>query len=166
MSAPATRPAKLPLRTAMEARDLSAVLDAFAPEAIVRSPFTSRLAFEGRAQIQTLMEVIFEAFEDLRYTDELQGADSAVLVASVRVAGAEVEMVDHLRFNENGKISELTVFFRPLPAIAVAMREIASGLGRRKGAGRARAISVLTQPLGLMTEMGDRAGVRLVGPAL
>lgn len=166
MSALAERPTKLALRTAMEARDLSAVLDTFAPDAILRSPLTSRLTFQGRAQIHALMEVILEVLDDLRYTDELQGADSAVLVASARVGGTDVEMVDHLRFNESGKISELTVFFRPMPAIAVAMRVIGSGLGRRKSAGRGRAISVLTQPLGLMTQVGDRVGVRLVGPAL
>jgi len=60
----------------------------------------------------------------------------------------------------------LTVFFRPLPATAVAMRLIAGGLGRRKSAGRGLALSLLTQPLGAMTAMGDRLGVRLVKPTL
>jgi SnoaL-like domain len=166
VSALAEKPTKVALRTAMEARDLAGVLDAFAPDAIVRSPLTSRLTFQGREQIGAVMEVILEIFEDLRYTDELQGTDSAVLVAQAHVGGSDLEMVDHLRFNDSGKISELTVFFRPLPAIAVAMRLIGSGLGRRKSAARAQAISLLTQPLGLMTELGDRAGVRLVGPAL
>jgi hypothetical protein len=162
----AERPTKVALRSAMEARDLAGVLDAFAPDAILRSPLTSRLAFQGREQISAVMEVILEIFEDLHYTDELQGADSAVLVAQANVGGSELEMVDHLRFNAGGKISELTVFFRPLPATAVAMRLIGSGLGRRKSKARAQAISLLTQPLGLMTEIGDRAGVRLVGPTL
>lgn len=166
MSTLADRPTKLALRSAMEARDMSAVLDAFAPEAIVRSPLTSRLTFQGHEQIRALMEVIFEVIEDLRYTDELQGPNSAVLVASASVDGTDLEMVDHLRLNEDGKITEITVFFRPMPAIAVAMRAIGSALGRRKSAGRGRTISVLTQPLGLMTEVGDRIGVRLVGPVL
>lgn len=166
MSALAERPTKLALRTAMEARDLAGVIDAFAPDAVLRSPLTGRLTFQGRDQITAVMEVILEIFDDLHYTDELQGTDSAVLVASAKVGGSDLEMVDHLHFNGSGKISELTVFFRPLPALAVAMRLIGSGLGRRKSATRGLAISLLTQPLGLMTELGDRAGVRLVGPAL
>jgi SnoaL-like domain len=165
VSALADRPTKLPLRAAMEARDLGAVVDAFAPDAIVRSPLTGRLTFQGREQIRPVMEVILEVFDDLRYTDELHGGDSAVLVASARVAGTDIEMVDHVRLDESGKIRELTVFFRPMPAIAVAMRLIGTGLGRRKSRVRAQAISLLTRPLGLMTRLGDRMAVRLVGPA-
>jgi SnoaL-like domain len=166
VSAPADSPSKLPLRAAMEAGDVDAVLDAFAPSAILRSPFTARLTFRGSAQIRAVIEVILESFADLRYTDEIRGERSAVLVASARVGGKEIELVDHMRLDENGKIVELTVFFRPLPAMATAMRVIGSGLGRRRSATRGQAVSLLTQPLGAMTELGDRAGVRLVGPAL
>lgn len=166
MSALADSPTKLPLRTAMEARDLSAVMDTFAPDAILRSPFTSSLAFQGREQIHTIMQLILEVYEDLHYTDEIQGPDSAMLLATTRVGGSEIHMVDHIRFDENGKITEVTVFFRPLPATAVAMRVIGSGLGRRKSAARGHLISALTQPLGLMTRVGDRMGVRLVRPVL
>jgi hypothetical protein len=166
VSALADSPAKLPLRTAMEARDLAAVMDTFAPDAVVRSPFTSSLAFEGHEQVYTIMQLILEVFEDLHYTDELQGSDSAVLVATALVGGSEVHMVDHIRLNASGKITEVTVFFRPLPATAVAMRVIGSGLGRRKSAARGHAISALTQPLGLMTRIGDRVGARLVRPVL
>ena len=166
MSTLADRPATLALRRAMEARDLPAVLDAFAPDAVVRSPLTGRLTFRGRQQIGAVMEVILEVFQDLRYTDELHSAGSAVLVAGAHVGGSEIEMVDHMRLDDSEKITELTVFFRPLPATAVAMRLIAGGLGRRKSAGRGLALSLLTQPLGAMTAMGDRLGVRLVKPTL
>jgi hypothetical protein len=166
VSALADRPTKLPLRAAMEARDLAAVVDTFAPDAVIRSPLTGRLTFQGREQIRTVMQVILDVFDDLRYTDELHVGDSGVLVASARVAGDDIEIVDHLRFDESGKIRELTVFFRPLPAIAVAMRLIGTGLGRRKSRIRAEAVSLLTRPLGLMTRVGDRIGVRLVGPTL
>jgi hypothetical protein len=166
VSALADSPTKLPLRTAMEARDLSAVMDTFAPDAVVRSPLTSSLEFQGREQIHTIMQVILEVFEDLHYTDEIHGSDSAVLVATARIGGSEIDLVDHIRLDENGKITEITVFFRPLPAIAVAMRVIGSGLGRRKSAARGHLISALTQPLGLMTRVGDRVGARLVRPVL
>jgi hypothetical protein len=43
---------------------------------------------------------------------------------------------------------------------------IGSGLGRRKSAARGHFISALTQPLGLMTRVGDRVGVRLIRPVL
>jgi hypothetical protein len=112
------------------------------------------------------MEVVLDVYDDLRYTDELQSGDSWVLVGTARVADNELEMVDHMRLDEHGKIRELTVFFRPLPATAVAMRLIGTGLGRRQGRARAQLISLLTRPLGFMTRVGDRVGVRLVGPTL
>jgi SnoaL-like domain len=157
---------KLALRAAMEQRDLAAAVDTFAPGAVVRSPLTSRLAFNGREEIGAILEVILDVFDELRYTDQLHCDDRAVLVASARVAGTEIEMVDHMRLDEDGKISELTVFFRPLPAIAVAMRLIGAGLGRRRSRARASVISALTRPLGLLTGVGDRIGVRLVRPTL
>jgi hypothetical protein len=156
----------LPLRAAMEARDLTAATEAFAPDAVFRSPLTNRLAFTGREQIRALVEVILEVFEGLHYTDELRAGDRAVLVAEARVAGSEIELVDHIWLDESGRIRELTVFFRPLPATAVAMGAIGAALGRRASRGRAQAISLLTRPLIVMTAAGDRIGVRLIRGAL
>ena len=65
-----------------------------------------------------------------------------------------------------GKIRELTVFFRPMPAIAVAARALGEGLGRRKSNARARLISLLVSPLILLTRVGDRIATRLVRPTL
>jgi ketosteroid isomerase-like protein len=158
--------AKLPLRSAMEARDLAAALDAFAPDAVVRSPFTDALTFDGREQIAAILTVILDAFAELSYSDEVRAGDRAVLVARARVAGRELEFVDYMRLDEAGKIREFTVFFRPLPASTAAMRVIGAGLGRRKSAARAALISALARPLALMTAAGDGLGVRLVRRAL
>ncbi len=166
MSAPADSQAKLAIRTAMEAHDLAAAVDAFAEDAVLRSPLTGKLTFQGHEQIGAIMEVVLDVLDGLHYTDELRTGDRAVLVAGARVAGTEIELVDHMRLDENGKIRDLTVFFRPMPAIAVAMRLIGSGLGRRKSRARAATISALTRPLGVMTAVGDPVGVRLVRPTL
>ena len=160
------RPAKLPLRIAMEARDLAGVMDAFAPEAIFRSPLTEKLAFKGRDQIGAIAQIVLEVFDDFHYTDEVRSENAAFLVARARVEGQDIEMVDHIRLGPDGKIRELTVFFRPLPATAIALRLLGAGLGRRKSPIRAAIISSLSRPLGFMTRVGDAIGVRLVRPAL
>jgi hypothetical protein len=166
MSTPQQDPGRLEVRRAMESRDLEAVVNSFAADAVIRSPITGGLTFTGREQITALMGVIIEVFEDLRYTDELRAGELAYLSASARVDGTELEMVDQIRFDEHDKISELTVFFRPMPALAVAMRLIGTGLGRRRSASRGAAIAFLTRPLGLITSVGDRVGVRLVRSTL
>jgi hypothetical protein len=157
---------KLPFRAGVEARDLAAVVDAFAPGAIVHSPITDALTFAGHEQIEAVFGVILDVFKDIRYTDEVRSGDSAVLVASAQVDGTDIELADHLRFDENGKISELTVFFRPLPAIAVSARAIGAGLGSRRSRSRARVVSTVIGPLIALTRVGDRVGTKLLGPTL
>ena len=157
---------RLPFRAAMEARDLDAAVDSFAPDAMVRSPFTAGLVFTGREQIRAVLAVILDGFGDLRYTEEVRGEKTAVLVSRARVGGQDLEMVDHMRLRPDGRIGEFTVFFRPLPATAAALRVIGAGLGRRKSRARAAVISALARPLGFMTRVGDGIGVRLVRSSL
>ena len=156
----------LPLRSGVEAGDLAAVVDAFAPDAVVHSPITDTLTFTGHEQIGAVFRVILDVFKDLHYTDEVRSGDSAVLVASAHVDGTDIELADHMRLDENGKISELTVFFRPLPAIAVSARAIGAGLGSRRSRSRARVVSTLIGPLIPLTRVGDRVGTKLLGPTL
>ena len=166
MPEPNETAAVLPFRAGIEAGDLAAVVDAFAPDAVVHSPITDSLAFEGPEQIGAVFGVILDVFDGIRYTDELRSGGSAVLVASARVDGTDIEIVDHMRLGEHGKISELTVFFRPMPAIAVSARAIGEGLGARRSRSRARVISTLVRPLIPLTRVGDRIGAKLLGPTL
>ena len=158
--------AVLPLRAAMEARNVAAVVDAFAPDAVLRSPLTARLTFTGHEQIGALAQVLVEVLDDLRYTDEACDGSTGFLAWCARIGGQEIEGVDLLRFGPDGKIREFTAFFRPLPAAALALRLIAAGLVRRKSPARATVVSSLTRPLAAMTRAGDPIGVRLVRSAL
>jgi ketosteroid isomerase-like protein len=105
---------QLALRSAFESGDLDDLVAAFAPDAIVRSPLTDRFSFRGHDQIRALMSVLLEALAEHRYTDELLGEVSGFLVSRARVGGRSMEFVDHVRLRDDGKISELTVFARPL----------------------------------------------------
>lgn len=153
---------KLQLRVAMEARDHRAVMESFAENAVLRSPFTDNLAFEGRHQLDGLVAVILEVLEDLTYVDELHTDRGAVLIGHARVDGLRVQFCDYLKLRDDGLIEEMTVFFRPLPATAAAMRRIGGGLGRRKNKFRGTLISTMSAPLALMARTGDRLGVRLL----
>lgn len=162
MSAAVEPVTKLPFRTAVEARDHAALMDAFAPDAVLRGPNTNRVAIEGREQIGALYRVIFEVVDDLRFTDELHSGESAVLVARGQVDGTDIEVVDHFRLDEDGRIRELTVFFRPLPAIAVANRAIGARLARRRSRIMGKIVSLLARPLVVQTRINDRFADRVV----
>ncbi|HWF17272.1 MAG TPA: nuclear transport factor 2 family protein [Acidimicrobiales bacterium] len=156
----------LAIRKAMEAHDVEAVVDCFAPNAVVYSPFTARTSFRGREQIRMLTSVVLEVADGFRYTSEVRGENEAYLRSAARIDGRDIEFVDHLRFGTDGLIEELTLFARPLPAAAVGLRVIGAALGRRNSAARGAVISVLAAPLGLMTRVGDAVGIALVRPAL
>jgi hypothetical protein len=157
---------KVPLRAAMEARDVEAVVELFEPDAVFHSPFTENLRFTGREQIRVLTEIVLDVFEDLRYIDEVRVGDAGFLVARARVGGQDIEIVDHLRFNDAGQIQDFTVFLRPLPAVATALRLIGSRLARRKSAARGALVSTMARPLAFMTRTGDGIGVKLVSAGL
>jgi hypothetical protein len=146
----------------MEARDRRAVIETFADNAILRSPFTANLVFEGREQLDPLIAVVLDVLGDLTYTDELHGEGTAVLVGRATVDGLALQFTDHLRLRDDGLIEEMTVFFRPLPATTAAMRRFGEGLGRAKSPLRARVIGSMAAPLAFMARTGDRVGVRLL----
>ena len=161
MAAPDTQ---LPLRAAMQARDRRAVVETFAEEAVLRSPFTDKLVFEGREQIAALVAVVLDVLDDITYTDELHGDDAAVLVGHAHVDGLRLQFSDHLKLRGDGLIEEMTVFFRPLPATTAAMRRFGAGLGRQRSTSRGRVINSMVAPLAFMSRTGDRLGVRLLKP--
>jgi len=120
-----------PFRAAVEARDRAAMLDALAPDVMLYSPITFK-PFEGRDAVSVLFTVLFEVFEDFRYTDELAGPGVQGLVFRARVGDREVEGIDLLREDGDGKVSDFTVMVRPLSA-AMALRD---AVGKRLSAAR------------------------------
>jgi hypothetical protein len=150
----------------MQAHDLTAVLDTFAPYARFHSPLTDRLTFSGHEQLAVLIPVLFDVLKGLHYTDELAQGSTAFLVARATVGGQELELVDHIRFRPDAKIEDFTTFFRPLPAAAAALRLIGAGLGRHRSQTHSALISTLTSPLVTVAKTGDRVGVRLIRAVL
>jgi ketosteroid isomerase-like protein len=153
-----------PLRRAIEARDLDALLETFAPDVVFHSPLISE-AFEGRDQVAELIRALSDVVlfrGDVRYTDELSDGDTAILVFSVNVKGRRVEGVDVLKHDHQGKIKEMTVFLRPLPgATSVAQvlsPRLAGGGNRVKGAFAGLGV----RPLAALSKLFDRIGSRTV----
>jgi ketosteroid isomerase-like protein len=153
-----------PLRAAVEARDLDAMIATLAPDVVFYSPLISE-TFEGRDQVADLFRhlaaaVLFDG--DVRYSEELADGDTAVLVFSVNVKGRRVEGVDVLKHDDEGKIREMTVFLRPLPgATAVAQvlsPRLAGGGSRVKGAFAGLGV----RPLASLSRLFDRIGSRKV----
>lgn len=118
-------------RAAAEAKDFSAMDELFSEDVLFRSPVVFA-PYEGREAISMLLGAVVEVFEDFRYTDQVESGDTAVLIFEARVGDRELNGVDILRFDADGRIEELMVMVRPMSAVnalAEAMQSRLAGAG-------------------------------------
>jgi hypothetical protein len=74
--------------------------------------------YASQETVGALLRLVFETFEDFRYTDELQGADGThALIFRARVGEREVEGLDLLRDDADGRVADFTVMIRPLSGL-------------------------------------------------
>ena len=110
-------------RAAAESKDFSAIDDLFTEDVSFRSPVVFK-QYEGREAVAMLLGAVSQVFEDFRYTDRFENDDEAALIFEARVGDREVQGLDLLRFDAEGRVSELTVMVRPMSgmhALAEAM---------------------------------------------
>jgi hypothetical protein len=111
-------------KAAVEAEDPDALTDALAEDVVFRSPAVFK-PYEGKELVAAILtQGAMKVFEDFRYTDRLEDSDTAVLIFSARVGDRELDGLDRLRFDADGKVRELMVMVRPmsgLNALAEAM---------------------------------------------
>lgn len=117
-------------KEAAESKDFSAIEEIFAEGASFRSPVVFK-PYQGREAIAMLLAAVAEVFEDFRYTDQVESGDAAVLVFEAQVGDRELNGVDILHFDADGRIEEMMVMVRPMSgmnALAEAMQARLAGV--------------------------------------
>ena len=151
-----------PLRAAVEARDHDAVLDALAADVVLRSPIFE-VPFTGKDEVGDLFAVLLQELWPFTYLDEIPG-DPHVLHFTAEIKGEQLEGIDLLRLDDQGRVKEITVFFRPFPAVAAFLSGTGPKLARRRGgAGRAGFLRVAGAPLSALMRTTASTGPRLLG---
>lgn len=150
-------------RAAFTACDHAALVDMFSPDIVFRSAVTDT-PFEGREEVAELYRVVLEVLRDVEFTDELGDGDTQALFWRGRLQGRDVEGVDRFRFDEHGKIREITLMGRPLAGIATFASAIGPGIARRRGKASSVIARLATRPLPAMLALGDSAASRLLRP--
>ncbi len=115
-------------RRAAEAKDFSKGEELFAPDVVFRSPAVFK-PYEGIEALGVLLRNIAEVLEDFRYTDQVETGDTAVLVFEARVGEKELNGVDILHFDDEGRIGEMMVMIRPISGLLAASEEMCRRLG-------------------------------------
>jgi SnoaL-like domain len=117
-----------PFRLAAEAKDLEAMTAALREDVVLHSPILFR-GFEGRDVVIQVLTHVTATLEEFRYTDELAEGGTVVLRFKARVGDRELEGIDFLELDEEGRVAELTVFMRPLSALNAFNEQMAARLG-------------------------------------
>ena len=105
-----------PFRRAAESKDLELMREVLREDVVLHSPILFR-GFEGRDVVVAVLTHVIDTLEDFAYTDELAEGDTVVLRFKAMVGDRELEGIDFLELDEDGRVAELTVFMRPLSAV-------------------------------------------------
>lgn len=108
------------------ARGLGALL---ADDVVFHSPVV-HTPQRGKAVTTQYLAAAFHVFfnETFQYVREVEGAQEAVLEFQVRIEGIDVNGVDMIRWNGEGKIVDFKVMIRPLKAINLIHQKMAAML--------------------------------------
>ena len=112
-------------RQAAETKDFSAIDELFAEDVVFRSPVVFK-PYEGREAVAMLLTAVAQVFEDFRYTDQVETGDAAALAFSARVGDRELDGIDFLHFDAEGRVNRMEVYVRPMSgvnALAGAMQQ-------------------------------------------
>jgi SnoaL-like protein len=98
---------------AVEGMDRAAVPDVLAEDIQFKSPVVFA-PYQGREVVGLILtEGAMNVFEDFHYTHRFEEDDSAALIFEAKVGDRELQGMDLLRFDADGRVSELTVMVRP-----------------------------------------------------
>jgi len=123
-----------PFRRAAEAKDMDLLTETLREDVVLHSPILFR-GFEGRDTVATVLIHVAATLEGLTYVDELSDDKSVCLRFKATVAGTnrELEGIDFLELDEDGRVAELTVFMRPFSALTAFNEQMKARLGVSEG---------------------------------
>ena len=111
------------------AHDPAGLPDLLAEDVVFHSPVV-HTPQRGRKLAAWYLSAAFDVFfaDGFRYVRELRGPSDAVLEFEVEIDGIQVNGVDMIRWNAEGRITEFKVMLRPLKAIELIHRKMGEAL--------------------------------------
>jgi hypothetical protein len=118
-----------PFRRAAETKDLDLLRKTLTEDVVLHSPILFK-GFEGREMTMIVLSNVIEVFEDFRYLDEVHGDGTVVLRFAAKVDDKfEIEGIDYLTLDDEGRVTDLTVFLRPQKAVQAFNEQMVARLG-------------------------------------
>ena len=112
-------------RRAAETHDAQLLAEALREDVVLHSPVLFR-GFQGRDVIIQVLDFVGRTLEEFSYVDDISEGDTVFLRFKAKVGDRELEGIDVLKLDEEGKVAELTVFMRPLSALTAFNEQMAA----------------------------------------
>lgn len=110
---------------AMQRKNLDAMFTHMADDVVLRTPLVAE-PFQGKAAIRPVLEALFRVVDAFELIEMMQGPEHASQFFRVTVGSDQLEAMDYWRLNDAGLIQEMTVLWRPLPAVAAVQNKLDS----------------------------------------
>jgi len=109
---------------AMLTGDPEVLAASLAPDVSFWSPAVHK-PYEGHATVMRMLTAAHHVLRGLAYTETVESDERTVLFFTARVADRDVEGIDALRFDDEGRVRELVVMIRPHSALTAVMEAMA-----------------------------------------
>lgn len=113
---------------AMRRKDLGAMLTHMADDVILKTPLHIE-PFRGKAAIRPVVEALLRVVDRFDFRERMQGPEHVSQFFGVTVGSNQLDGMDYWRLDEAGLIQEMTVLWRPLPAILEVQKALAHADG-------------------------------------
>jgi hypothetical protein len=107
----------------MRRKDLEAMLPHMADDMILKTPLVAE-PFKGKAAMRPVVEALLGVVDKFDFREIMQGPEHVSVFFGVTVGSAELDGMDYIRLNEAGLVQEMSVLWRPLPAVVAALNKL------------------------------------------
>jgi ketosteroid isomerase-like protein len=110
---------------AMQRKDIDAMFTHMADDIILKTPLAAA-PFHGKTAIRPVVEALLGVVDRFEFREIMQGPQHVSAFFGITVGSEELDGVDYWRLNAAGLIQEMTVLWRPLPAVMAVHDRLAS----------------------------------------
>jgi hypothetical protein len=164
--APTSRFPVAEFRHNMETRQFDKVLENFTEDCLARPLGTDQIEFRGKPKVKALWTAVMGAGQ-FKYGQQLMSDRTIVILFDISFAGIELEAVDILRINDEGKCYEIFALGRPYTPISLFTGRVALMFAKQGGGFFNRLLTnLLVWPLEIMQRLGEPAGLWILRGAM
>jgi ketosteroid isomerase-like protein len=113
---------------AMQRKDLEAMLSHMADGVTLRTPLMAE-PLVGKAAVRPVVAALLDVVDRFEFREVMQGALHVSSFFEVSAGGQVLDGMDYWRLDAAGLIQEMTVLWRPLPAV-IAVQGMLASAGR------------------------------------